>query len=102
MIFEVQQNQGGEVDNGFDFHNAIALSGDYTTIFACIEISDNAVAVYKRVNGKWEYDRTLADNKVPLFTLYLSGDERFLIAAHAFGFKLWNIPRDKLLDLKVN
>lgn len=85
----------------FEFHSAIAVSKDKNTVYACIEISDHNVAVYKKSDGAWHYDRTLGDNKDIVFCLTLSEDENCLVATIALGFKLWNLKSDTLVELKL-
>ncbi len=85
----------------FDFHSAIAVTKDCQTLYACIAISDEAVACYKHENGSWKYDRTLGDNIIKVFSLTLSYDENFLVGTVSLAYKLWNLKTDKMLDLKL-
>lgn len=85
----------------FEFHSAIAVAKDKNIVYACIEISDNNIAVYKKSDGGWHYDRTLGDNKDLVFCLTLSEDENCLVATIALGFKLWNLKSDTLVELKL-
>lgn len=85
----------------FEFHSAIAVSKDKSTLYTCIEISDNNVAVYKMSDAAWHYDRTLGDNKDMVFSFTLSEDENYLVATIALGFKLWNLKNDALVELKL-
>lgn len=85
----------------FEFHSAIALTRDKQYMYTCIEISDNAVAVYKRDGDAWRYDRTLGDNYDIVFALNLSEDEHFLVATIPLGYKLWNLKTDVMVPLKL-
>ena len=85
----------------FEFHSAIAIAKHKMTVYGCIAISDNAVAVYKRQENVWKYDRTLGDNYDRVFSLTLSDDEGYLVATVALGFKLWNLKNDALVQLKL-
>ncbi|KAL8578633.1 hypothetical protein ACOMHN_007091 [Nucella lapillus] len=85
----------------FEFHSAIAINQSRRVLYTCIEISDNNVAVYKREDSVWRYDRTLGENPDPVFSLKLSGDEHYLIATIALGYKLWNLHTDKMRELKL-
>ncbi|XP_013421183.1 NACHT and WD repeat domain-containing protein 2 [Lingula anatina] len=97
MTFEVQN---GTVDS-FEFHSAMAIAQDMSTIYCCIEISDNCVAVYKRDNGAWRYNRTLDENHDPVFALTLCEEETYLVATIASGYKLWDLKTDKVKHLKL-
>ncbi|KAK2159956.1 hypothetical protein LSH36_143g06049 [Paralvinella palmiformis] len=90
----------GETDQ-FDFHSAIAVTRDRDTLYACIAISDEAIACYKRSGTTWVYDRTLRSNYDKVFCLMLSKDEGYLAAMVVYGYKLWNLDTDKLLHLKL-
>lgn len=85
----------------FEFHSAVAVSKDKMRVYACIAISDNAVAVYKRETDAWKYDRTLGDNYDAIFSLKLSDDETYLAATIASGYKLWNLQKDTLVKLSL-
>ena len=85
----------------FEFHSAIALTKDKQLMYTCIEISDNAVAVYRREGDAWRYDRTLGDNFDTVFGLNLSEDENYLVAAIPLGYKLWNLKTDIMVPLKL-
>ncbi|WAQ94112.1 NWD2-like protein, partial [Mya arenaria] len=85
----------------FEFHSAISLSKDKQLMYTCIEISDNAVAVYTRQGDAWRYDRTLGDNFDLVFALNLSEDENFLVATIPLGYKLWNLKTDIMVPLKL-
>ena len=99
MILEMQNARMKD----FHFHSALALSQDMNTLYACIAISDNTVACYKRVADKdeWDYHRSLDANTDKIFTLTFSPDEAYLIATVALGYKLWDLRTDKLLHLKL-
>ncbi|KAJ8313494.1 hypothetical protein KUTeg_008055 [Tegillarca granosa] len=94
-----------EVDDNslepFEFHSAIAVTEDHTTLYACIEISDHAVAVYKQGEDGWHYDRTLGDNYDIIFTLTLSDDESYVVGTIALGYKVWNVKTDTMVQLKL-
>ena len=85
----------------FYFHSAIAITNDKITVYACIAISDDAVACYKRVENNWKYDRTLGNNFDKIFALSLSKDENYLAATVSLGYKLWELSSDKMLQLKL-
>ncbi|XP_069111532.1 NACHT and WD repeat domain-containing protein 2-like [Argopecten irradians] len=85
----------------FEFHSGIAVNKEKNILYTCIEISDNAVAVYKREDSVWRYDRTLGDNFDIVFALTLSEDENYLVATIALGYKLWNLKTDALVQLKL-
>ncbi|KAL3831256.1 hypothetical protein ACJMK2_023030 [Sinanodonta woodiana] len=97
MTLEVQD----ESTNPFEFHSAIALTKDKKIMYTCIEISDNAVAVYRKEGDAWRYDRTLGDNYDKVFSLTLSEDENYLVAAFLLGYKLWNLKTDSLVQPKL-
>ena len=85
----------------FEIHSAMRLTRDMQTLYACIAISDNAVAVYKREGNVWKYDRTLAENQSKLFSLRLSLDENYLVGTTAKGYMLWCLKTDKVLELQL-
>lgn len=85
----------------FEFHSGISINREKNILYTCIEISDNAVVVYKREDSVWRYDRTLGDNFDIVFALTLSEDENYLVATIALGFKLWNLKTDALVQLKL-
>ena len=87
----------------FSFHSAIAISKDKSILYACIDISDDTVACYKRVTGqtKWSYDRSLGKNVDKIFTLTFSPDEKYLVATVALGYKLWDLTNDSMKELKL-
>ncbi len=97
----VVDNAGDGLAEPFDFHSAIALTRDMKTLYACIALSDDAVACYKLLSNQWKYNRTLGDNYDKLFGLALSPDENYLVATVAFAYKLWDLRTDKLLHLKL-
>ena len=97
MALEIQDSK----TDPFDFHSAIAIAKDRQTVYACIAISDDAVAVYRRHESGWSYDRTLGDNYDKIFGLTLSFDENYLCATIASGYKLWNLKNDKMVVLKL-
>ncbi|XP_050388645.1 NACHT and WD repeat domain-containing protein 2 [Patella vulgata] len=94
-----------ESDDGsfaaFEFHSAIAVSKDRATLYACIEISDNAVVLYRREEKAWKYSKTISENTDNIFAMALSLDERYLIATVAMGFKLWDLRSSTRRDLKL-
>lgn len=85
----------------FLFHSAIALTRDKQLMYTCIEISEEAVTVYKRDGDSWTYDRTLGDKDVPIYALNLSEDENFLVATIDLGYKLWNLKTDVMVPLRL-
>ena len=85
----------------FYYHSAMAMTKDRRTLYACIAISDDAVACYKRVENEWKYDRTLGDNYDKLYALCLSEGDKYLAGVVALGFKVWDLSKDKLLELKL-
>ena len=85
----------------FYFHSAIAITKDRQILYACIAISDEAVACYKKEGSEWKYDRTLGDNFDTIFTLTLSPDEQYLVGTTALGYKLWDLNTDQKLELKL-
>ena len=85
----------------FEFHSAIAINTARRVLYTCIEISDNNVAVYKRENKVWKYDRTLGENLEAVFALTLSEDEHYLVATIALGYKLWDLHTDKVNELHL-
>lgn len=85
----------------FEFHSAIAIDRARAVLYTCIEISDNNVAVYKREDSVWKYDRTLGENLDAVFALKLSENEQYLIATIALGYKLWDLQTDKMRELKL-
>ena len=97
MILEVQN---GNTDS-FDFHSAIAVNEEKNILYACIAISDDAVAVYKKNDSSWRYDRTLGDNMDKVFALTLSPGESYLTATVALGYKVWDLKNDKMIYLKL-
>ncbi|XP_071108697.1 NACHT and WD repeat domain-containing protein 2-like [Haliotis cracherodii] len=97
MALEVQDRS---IDP-FEFHSAIAITADKQILYTCIEISDNAVAVYKREESVWKYDRTLGENSDQVFALTLTEEENYLIATSALGYKLWDLKTDKVRELKL-
>lgn len=96
MALEVQDNS----IEPFEFHSAIAINKDKTVLYACIEISDQAIAVYKREGKAWRYDRTL-ENRDNIFSLTLSEDESYLVGTAALSYKLWNLKTDSVVQLKL-
>ena len=97
MTLEVHDN----TMEPFEFHSAIALTKDKQLMYTCIEISDNAVTVYKRDTDGWHYDRTLGDNYDLVFALNLSEDENCLVATIPLGYKIWNLKTDNMVPLKL-
>ncbi|XP_012943969.1 NACHT and WD repeat domain-containing protein 2 [Aplysia californica] len=87
--------------DAFEFHSAIAINSAKTVLYTCIEISDNAVAVYKREGNSWKYNRTLGDNVDIMFSFCLSEDEHYLIGTVALGYKLYDLHTDKMRELKL-
>ncbi|KAL8615116.1 hypothetical protein ACOMHN_054485 [Nucella lapillus] len=85
----------------FEFHSAIAINQNRKVLYTCIEISDNNVAVYKREDSVWKYDRTLGENVDAVFALTLTDDEHYLVATIALGYKLWDLHTDTLRELKL-
>ena len=85
----------------FEFHSAIAITKDKQTMYTCIEISDNAVTVYKKEQDGWHYERTLGDNYDLVFALNLSDDEHYLVATIPLGYKIWNLKSDNVVQLKL-
>ena len=85
----------------FLFHSAIALTRDKQFMYTCIEISEEAVTVYKRDGDSWTYDRTLGDKDVPIYALNLSEDENFLVGTIDLGYKLWNLKTDVMVPLRL-
>ncbi|KAH3716159.1 hypothetical protein DPMN_058878 [Dreissena polymorpha] len=98
---EMTLEMGDNSIEPFEFHSAIAMTKDKQTLYTCIEISDNAVAVYKRDGDTWKYDRTLGDNYDVVFALNLSEDENYLVATIPLGYKLWNLKTDVMVPLKL-
>lgn len=79
------------IDNHFEFHTALAVSKNGKMVYACIEISDYDIAIYKRTpRFRWEYQRSF-NNVDEVYSLSLSDDETHLAAAVASGFKVWDL-----------
>ena len=86
----------------FYFHSALTITKDRKTLYACIAISEEAVAVYKRSEeGKWKYDKTLGSNYDKVFALRLSQDEAYLVGTVALAYKIWDLKTDKMQLLKL-
>ncbi|CAH1788936.1 unnamed protein product [Owenia fusiformis] len=85
----------------FHFHSAIALTKDMRTMYCCIEISDDNIAVYKKDENDWRYDRTLGDNMEKVFAMTLSPDQRYLVATVTSGYKVWDTNNDREVVMKL-
>ena len=85
----------------FEFHSCIAINKSKTILYTCIEISDNAVVIYKREGNAWKYDKTLGENADAIFALVLSKDESYVLGTVALGYKLWNIKTGAMKELKL-
>ncbi|CAL1545368.1 unnamed protein product [Lymnaea stagnalis] len=90
----------GSID-AFEFHSAFSINKTKTTLYTCIEISDNDVVVYKLEGSAWKYDRTIGSNTDPIFAFNLSPDESYLIATTAQGYKLYDLHTDQLRELTL-
>ncbi|XP_074658721.1 NACHT and WD repeat domain-containing protein 2-like [Tubulanus polymorphus] len=75
----------------FELHSAIAVSKDGLMLYACIAISDNAVAAYRRTGNTWKYERTLPDNTDNVYCLTLSSDGRYVAATGMLGYRVWEM-----------
>ncbi|KAK3802261.1 hypothetical protein RRG08_004547, partial [Elysia crispata] len=85
----------------FEFHSAIVINKTKTVLYTCIEISDNAVVVYKRASDVWKYDRTLGENTEIVFAFTLSEDEAYLVGTVALGYRLYDLHTDVMRELKL-
>ena len=79
------------IDKHFEFHTALAVSKDGKMVYACIEISDFDIAIYKRTpRFRWEFQRSFINND-EVYSLRLSHDETHLAGAVPSGFKVWDL-----------
>lgn len=85
----------------FEFHSAIAINKSRTVLYACIEISDNAVVSYKRHGRLWKYDKTISENSDNIFSLFLSDDQSYLIGLASQSYKLYDLQTDSMRELQL-
>ncbi|CAG5115605.1 unnamed protein product [Candidula unifasciata] len=85
----------------FEFHSAIAINKTRTVLYACIEISDNAVVCYVRQGSLWRYQKTISENADNIFSLFLSDDQNYLIGTATQSYKLYDLQTDTMQELHL-
>lgn len=91
--------------NKIEIHSCALLTKDKKKLFACTEIGDNTVEVFRnraerplQVRDKrstetpktvWKYHGSLDSNLEPIMTLVLSEDESYMLAVVSWGFKVY-------------
>ena len=87
--------KGGKQSVPLDHHSCIALSESQARAFVCNNRDDFTVAAYRFVEGRWENERTFAENRDKIMMLQLSKNEMWCIATVLTGFVLWNVDDDR-------